>query len=226
MNARASSIASLIAATAARGPSRTRLGTSTMRSTRNLPSSASTVAFVFVPPTSRPTTTAVVLLIARVLLSASHRRSSSTAVAATHHVHGSRHQAGDARRSPPTAGKNSVVCPSVVPADDERNSPVGTACLQDLSAPFGRLSVPSHSQCVSGYGVHRDLLRRPRSRDVGRPGRGVGPCWRPRRQTWPEGRAPQPGPSPVQTHPEGPGGARVRDLRPWRDERPGRTLKA
>ena len=47
---------SRIASIAAAGPSVTRLGTSSIPPTRNTPPSTSTVALVFVPPTSRPTT--------------------------------------------------------------------------------------------------------------------------------------------------------------------------
>src|SRR5690242_1197922 len=50
-------IASASASTAASGPSRTRLGTSTRRSTRNRPDASSTVALLAVPPLSSPTTT-------------------------------------------------------------------------------------------------------------------------------------------------------------------------
>src|SRR5690349_188791 len=49
--------ASASASMAAAGPSSTRLGTSTMRSTRNWPAESSTVALFAVPPLSRPTTT-------------------------------------------------------------------------------------------------------------------------------------------------------------------------
>ena len=49
--------ASLSASMATAGPSPTRLGVSTSRSTRNWPVQSSTVALMAVPPLSRPTTT-------------------------------------------------------------------------------------------------------------------------------------------------------------------------
>src|SRR2546423_109412 len=57
VSARMLSIASASASTATSGPSSTRLGVSTMRSTRNRPDASRTVALLLVPPLSRPTTT-------------------------------------------------------------------------------------------------------------------------------------------------------------------------
>src|SRR6266545_853758 len=57
VRARMLSIAPASASTATAGPSSTRLGVSTMRSTRNRPEASSTVALLLVPPLSRPTTT-------------------------------------------------------------------------------------------------------------------------------------------------------------------------
>src|SRR5918995_5454358 len=52
-----SSNARTSASTATSGPSRTRLGVSSRRSTRNLPAPSTTVALLDVPPLSRPTAT-------------------------------------------------------------------------------------------------------------------------------------------------------------------------
>src|SRR5579859_626418 len=154
VSARIPSSASASASTATTGPSSTRLGVSTIRSTRNRPELSSTVALLAVPPLSRPTTTRSLMHSLR-FAPRPHADAHSCVVASAGIVPASARLGGRHTRRP-------FLLDAPVPPDDEGHDPGEHEEADDHVADLVEVEVPDRGERppadVEPVGDDRDQL--------------------------------------------------------------------